>query len=262
MGRFSLKELIEAGVHFGHRQSRWNPKMGRFIYGKRNAIHIIDLRQTVKGLVRGARFLKQVASRGEQVLFVGTKRQARTTIASEAQRAEMPYVSHRWLGGTLTNFQVIHSRLARLKELEEMESSGELEALSKKEAASLRRERMKILNNMEGIREMNRLPGALFIIDPRREIIAVREAAKIEIPVVAFIDTDSDPDLITIPIPGNDDAMRAIQVVCGIIADAVVHGCTGKRPKKRAPKKTEEAPSEEKAEEEKAEPEETVAAKE
>jgi len=255
--KVSLKELIEAGVHFGHRQSRWNPKMQRFIYGKRNAIHIIDLRQTVKGLVLGARFLKEVAGHGEQVLFVGTKRQARTTISSEAQRAGMPYVSHRWLGGTLTNFQVIHSRLARLKELEEREASGAFDALSKKEAASLRREKMKILNNMEGIREMNRLPGALFIVDPRREIIAVREANRMEIPVVAFIDTDSDPDLITIPIPGNDDAMRAIQVVSRIVADAIIQGRTGKRPKRPAPKKPKEAPSEKEAE-----PEETVAAKE
>ena len=258
MARVSLKELIEAGVHFGHRQSRWNPKMERFIYGKRNAIHIIDLRKTVQGLIRGTGFLKAVAKHGEQVLFVGTKRQARSTIASEAQRAEMPYVSHRWLGGTLTNFQVIHSRLVRLKELEEMEASGELEALSKKEAASLRREKMKILNNMEGIREMNRLPGALFVIDPRREIIAVREGNKMQIPVVAFIDTDSDPDLISISIPGNDDAMRAIQVVLRIITDAVIEGRTGKRPKKRAPKTPKEAPSEE----EETETEETVAAKE
>jgi len=256
LAKVSLKELIEAGVHFGHRQSRWNPKMQRFLYGKRNAVHIIDLRKTVQALVLGAKFLKAVAARKEQVLFVGTKRQARSTIASEAQRAAMPYVSHRWLGGTLTNFQVIHSRLGRLKELEEMETSGALAALSKKEAASLRREKTKILTNMEGIREMDRLPGALFVIDPRREIIAVREANKMEIPVVAFIDTDSDPDLITIPIPGNDDAMRAIQVATRIITDAVVEGRTGKPVKRAAPKKEEEAPKVA------AETEETVAAKE
>ena len=223
----TVNQLIESGVHFGHRVSRWNPKMLPFIFGKRNMIHIINLKETIAGLVRAYWFLARMARR-DQVLFVGTKRQARRMVKEEADRCGMPYCNERWLGGTLTNYSTVHSRLERLSELEGVESSGEIETYTKKMVATHMREKQKILRNLEGVRAMNKLPGALVVIDPRREIIAVREAAKLGIPVIALLDTDSDPDLIDIPIPGNDDAIRSIRLVLHALADAVIEGRVGK----------------------------------
>lgn len=227
MSLVSLEELIEAGVHFGHRVSRWNPKMKPYIFGKRNTIHIINLRETVKGIIRAYRFLSKIGRR-EQVLFVGTKRQARRVVKEEAARCSMPYCNERWLGGTLTNYRTIHSRLERLIELEKLEETGEIDNYSKKMISMLMREKKRILRNLEGVRTMEKLPGALVVVDPRREIIAVREARKLGIPVVAFLDTDSDPDNIDIPIPGNDDAIRSIQLVLRTLANAVLEGKVGK----------------------------------
>jgi small subunit ribosomal protein S2 len=239
-----VRQLIDSGVHFGHRVSRWNPKMDPFIFGKRNLIHIIDIRETLKGLLRAKKFLSQVVGRGDDVLFVGTKRQARPSIQAAAQRCGMHYVTERWLGGTLTNFRTIRSRLARLEELEAIERSGDFAAFSKKMMSTLNRERRKISRNLSGIRNMSRLPGALVVVDVRREHIAVKEAKKLGIPTVCLIDTDSDPDFADIPIPGNDDAMRAIEIVVMQLADAVDEGrrsrpaeaveAEGPRPPRRA----------------------------
>ena len=216
-----VRNLINAGVHFGHRTSRWNPKMAPYIFGKRNLIHIIDIRETVKGILRSSRFLANVVAQGQDVLFVGTKRQARVSVKEVAARTNMHYVIERWLGGTLTNFRTIRSRLARLEELEAIEAAGMAEKYSKKMIATLTRERRKIQRNLEGIRRMDKLPGALVLVDVRREHIAAREARKLQIPVVALIDTDSDPDFVDIPIPANDDAMRAIELILGHLGEAV-----------------------------------------
>jgi len=218
------KELIDAGVHFGHRVSRWNPKMKPYIFGKRNLIHIIDVKETLRGILLARKFLAQVAANGRDILFVGTKRQARKAVQENAERTEMHWVNDRWLGGTLTNFHEIRKRVGRLDQLEALEAEGKLDQYSKKEGASLRREMRKIRRNLGGLRRMTRLPGALVIIDQRREMIAVREARKLAIPVVCLLDTDSDPDVIDIPIPGNDDAMRAIELVIKSLADAVAEG--------------------------------------
>jgi len=220
----SVKSLLEAGVHFGHRASRWNPKMAPYIFGKRNLIHIINLRETVRGLVRSYHFLNKLTAEGHQILFVGTKKQAKSVIKEEADKCGMHYVSERWLGGTLTNFTTIRKRLARLEELERMEEDGSMGKLSKKLASSLRREKKKIHRNLEGIRKMNRHPGAIVVVDPQRERIAVLEAAKLNIPVIALMDTDSDPSIIDIPIPGNDDAMRSIEVVLTKLTEAIQSG--------------------------------------
>ncbi len=233
-----LDNLIEAGMHFGHRASRWNPKMKPFIFGKRNTIHIINLRETVRGLIRAYRFLLRVARR-EQVLFVGTKRQARRVVKEEATRCDMPYCNERWLGGTLTNYRTIYSRLERLQELEKLEESGEIDTYSKKMISTLMREKRKILRNLEGVRTMKDLPGAMVVVDPRREIIAVREARKLGIPVVALLDTDADPEVVDIAIPGNDDAIRSIHLVLRTLADAVIEARVGK-----VAQKSPEAPSE------------------
>ena len=233
-----VKSLIEAGMHFGHRVSRWNPKMKPYIHSRRNLIHIINLEETVRGLIRSYRFISHVVGRGRDVLLVGTKRQAKSTIIEQAQRCGMHYVSERWLGGTLTNFETIRSRLARLEYLEKLEETGGLQRFSKKMISSLNRERRKITRNLEGIRRMVRLPGAMLTVDPRREHIAVREANKLGIPVVALLDTDSDPDLVDIPIPGNDDAMRAIEIVVAKWADAVLEGMAARdMPAEPAPEK-------------------------
>ena len=223
-----VRQLIDSGIHFGHRVSRWNPKMAPFIYGKRNLIHIVDIRETLKGLLRARKFLSQVVSRGDDVLFVGTKRQARHSIETLAQRCGMHSVTERWLGGTLTNFRTIRSRLQRLEELEAIERDGKLGDYSKKMIATLTRERRKIQRNLSGIRNMTRLPGALVIVDVRREHIAVKEARKLGIPTVCLIDTDSDPDFADIPIPGNDDAMRAIAIVMEQLVQAVEEGKRGR----------------------------------
>lgn len=222
MPSITLEELVEAGVHFGQRASRWNPKMRPYIFGRRGMIHIIDLRQTMRGLLRAAKFLQHVVRDNSLVLFVGTKRQAKEIVAQAAQRCGMPYVTERWLGGTLTNFHTIRSRLKRLEELEQLLQSPDLQTYSKKMIAAIQREYRKMYRNLHGIRELNRLPGALFVVDPTREHNAVAEARKLNIPVVALIDTDGDPDLVDIPIPGNDDSMRSIALIVNYIADAIL----------------------------------------
>jgi small subunit ribosomal protein S2 len=220
----TLSELIESGVHFGHRVSRWNPKMEPYIFGKRNLIHIIDLRQTVRGLVRAVNFLEKLAAEGGEVIFVGTKRQAKPLVASEAQKCGMHYVNERWLGGTLTNFQTVMSRLKRLEELEALETTGAIEEYSKKMVSSLRREKRKILRNLEGIRAMKRKPDALVVVDPHHEHICVKEARKLGIPIVAILDTDCDPELVDIPIPANDDAFRSVSVILSRLSAAIAAG--------------------------------------
>jgi small subunit ribosomal protein S2 len=220
----TVTELLDSGVHFGHRASRWNPKMRPFIHGKRNTIHIIDLKETVKGLVRACHYLREVAAEGGKVLFVGTKRSAKEAVRASAQRTTMPHVTERWLGGTLTNFRTIRSRLNHLKELDELEASGVVAAMSKKGQARHNLEKGKILKNLDGIRSLEDLPTCLVIVDPGHEHIAVAEANKTRVPVVALLDTDCDPDLVDIAIPGNDDAMRSVQLILSRLADAVETG--------------------------------------
>src|SRR6478752_999357 len=229
-----VKELVDADVHFGHRVSRWNPKMEPYIHGKRNMIHIIDVKETVKGLLRAKRLITQTIAGGKDVLFVGTKRQARHAIEEEAKRCGMHYVSERWLGGTLTNFRTIRARLARLEELEKLWETGQIETYSKKMKSTLQREMTKIKTNLEGIRKMDRMPGVMVLIDTRREHIAVKEAKKLGVPTIALIDTDSDPDPIDLPIPGNDDAMRAIELMMRELADSIIEGKTGRTEKSEA----------------------------
>ena len=219
-----VKQLLDAGVHYGHRASRWNPKMRPYIYGKRNLIHIIDLRETVRGLLRSHRYLSQLVARGHLVLFVGTKRQAKEIVEREACRCGMPYVSERWLGGTLTNFRTIRNRLTRLEELETLRSSEQLDTYSKKMQSALTREYRKMYRNLNGMRTMNRLPECLVVIDPKKERNAVKEAQKLGITTVALIDTDSDPDVVDLPIPGNDDSIRSIELVVQQLADAILEG--------------------------------------
>jgi len=219
-----VRNLVDAGVHFGHRVSRWNPKMSQYIFGKRNHIHIVDIRETVKGLLRAKKFIAALVAQGHDVLFVGTKRQARETIETQSRRVGMHYVADRWLGGTLTNFRTIRSRLARLEELENLETTGSMANYSKKMGSILTRELRKIKRNLEGIRRMQKLPGALIIVDVKREYIAIREARKLGIPTICIVDTDSDPDAADIIIPGNDDAMRAIDILVTQLADAVEEG--------------------------------------
>ena len=223
-----VKALVDAGVHFGHRCSRWNPKMQPYIHGKRNMIHIMDVKETIKGLFRAKKLIQQAVSQGKDILFVGTKRQARFAVEEEAKRCGMHYVNERWLGGTLTNFRTIRARLNRLEELEKLWATGQIDSYSKKMKSTLQREMTKIKANLEGIRKMERMPGVMFIIDTRREHIAVKEAKKLGVPTIALIDTDSDPDLIDLPIPGNDDAMRAIEVIVKELADAVIDGKSGR----------------------------------
>jgi len=220
----SVKELLEAGVHYGHHASRWNPKMRPYIYGKRNSIHIVDLVATCRGLLRATNFVRRLCSRGESVLMVGTKRQAQPVIQAQATRGEVSWVTERWLGGTLTNFQTIRLRLSRLLELEELEESGRIKAYSKKEVSMLMREKRNIFRNLDGLRKMDRQPGVVIVIDPRREKNVVLEANKLGIPVIALLDTDSDPDRISIPIPGNDDAIKSIQLVTSRLVDAIMEG--------------------------------------
>jgi small subunit ribosomal protein S2 len=226
-----VKALVDAGVHFGHRVSRWNPKMQPYISGKRNMIHIIDVKETVKGLLRAKKLVQSVVAQGKDVLFVGTKRQARFAVEEESKRCGMHYVSERWLGGTLTNFKTIRDRLKRLDELEKLWETGQIETYSKKMKSTLNREMTKIKTNLEGIRKMDRMPGVMVIIDTRREHIAVKEAKKLGVPTIALIDTDSDPDPIDLPIPGNDDAMRAIELLMKELADSIIEGKTGRTEK-------------------------------
>lgn len=219
-----VKEMIEAGVHFGHRTSLWNPKMSPYIFGKKKQIHILDIRETLRGLLRAKKYLSQVASGGSLILFVGTKRQAGEAVEAQALRCGMPFVSERWLGGTLTNFRTIRSRLGRLEELEELRKSEKLNDYSKKMQSSLTREYRKMYRNLNGLRSMNRLPECLFIVDPGKERNAVREAKRLGIATVALIDTDSDPSDIDLPIPGNDDGIRSVELVMRNLADAVIAG--------------------------------------
>ena len=216
--------MIEAGVHYGHRTSLWNPKMAPYIFGRKNQIHILDIRETLRGLLRAKKYLGQVAEGGSLILFVGTKRQAGEAIEEQALRCGMPFVSERWLGGTLTNFRTIRSRLGRLEELEELRGSDKINDYSKKMQSSLNREYRKMYRNLNGLRTMNRLPECIFIVDPGKEKNAVREAKRVGIPTVALIDTDSDPSDIDLPIPGNDDGIRSVELVLKQLADAINAG--------------------------------------
>jgi ribosomal protein S2, bacterial type len=224
-----MKQLLEAGVHFGHQTRRWNPKMDRYIYMERNGIYIIDLQQTVKKFEEAYNFVKDVVAEGKGILFVGTKKQAQETIKDEAKRCEMFWVNQRWLGGMLTNYKTIRKRVFRLKELEKMEAEGSFDVLSKKEVARLRNEWERLERFLGGIKDMDKLPGAIFVVDPRKEKIAVAEARKLNIPVVAIVDTNCDPDEIDYVIPGNDDAIRAVRLISAKIADAVLEGKQGEQ---------------------------------
>ena len=224
MAELVVKEILEAGVHFGHKTSRWNPKMRPYIYGRRNQIHIIDLRETVRGLLRAQKYLQKVASQGSLVLFVGTKRQAAESVIEAANACGMPYCADRWLGGTLTNFRTVRSRLRRLEELEVLESTGELATYSKKQQSKLMRELRKIRRNLGGIRDMNRIPEAVVVIDPNKEHNCIAECRTLGVKTVALIDTDCDPDLVDLPIPGNDDSIRSVKLILNHMADAVASG--------------------------------------
>ena len=222
----SMKQLLEAGVHFGHQTRRWNPKMARYIFQERNGIYIIDLQKTVLKLREVYEAVKDLSRRGKIFLFVGTKKQAQDVVREEAERAGMFYVNQRWLGGTLTNFQTIQKRIARLRELERQRDTGLFEVLTKKEVSKLEDELNRLERFLAGIKDMPRLPDALYVVDPRKERIAVLEARKLKIPIIAVIDTNCDPDEIDYPIPGNDDAIRAVKLMTGKIADAIIEGRT------------------------------------
>lgn len=219
-----MKELLEAGVHFGHQVKRWNPKMKKYIFGERNGIYIIDLQKTLRGLEDACRFVRETAASGAPILFVGTKKQAQDAIQEEAQRASAFFVNQRWLGGMLTNFSTIKKSIERLKSIEKMKEDGTYEALSKKEVAILEKERTKLERNLSGIKDMSDLPGAIFVIDPKKERIAIAEARKLSVPVVAVVDTNCDPDEVDYVIPGNDDAIRAIKLIASKMADSVTDG--------------------------------------
>ena len=219
-----MKELLEAGVHFGHQSRRWNPKMAPYIFAERNGIYIIDLQKTLRQLQTAYEFVQDVAARGGAVLFVGTKKQTQETVADEAARCQMFHVNHRWLGGMLTNYETIRRSISRLTEIEEEESTGGFERRPKKEVMRLRREKTKLDNNLAGIKTMGKLPEAVIITDTRKEHIAVKEANKLGVPVVAIVDTNCDPDPIDYPIPANDDAIRAIKLICSVLATAVIEG--------------------------------------
>lgn len=244
MAYLGMKQLLEAGVHFGHETRRWNPKMKRYIFAERNGIFIIDLQKTLVEADKAFNFLREVALRGGAILFVGTKKQAQEILAAEAQRCGMPYINERWLGGTLTNFKTIRARVERLKELEHSFEDESILRFSKKEQIELGKELHRLQRYLGGIKEMNRLPDAVFVIDPTKEAIAVREANKLDIPVVALADTDSDPDILDCIIPGNDDAIRSIQLVTGRLADTLVEVRGGAEPAKETKDKAEEAPRE------------------
>lgn len=251
MAVVAMKELLEAGVHFGHQIKRWNPKMKRYIFGERNGIYIIDLQKTMKGVEDAYNFIRDVAASGQYVLFVGTKKQAQDSIKEEAERAGVFYVNQRWLGGMLTNFATIKKSIEKLKNIERMKEDGTYDALTKKEIAKLEKMRMKLEKNLGGIKEMQSLPGTVYVVDPKREHIAVLEARKLNIPVVAIVDTNCDPDLIDYVIPGNDDAIRAIKLITSKMADAVLEG--REILNKELEEKAEEATIEEKIASEKAE---------
>ena len=243
MAVISMKQLLEAGVHFGHQTRRWNPKMAQYIFTERNGIYIIDLQKTVRKIDDAYMFVRDVAMEGKSILFVGTKKQAQESIEAEAKRCGMFYVNNRWLGGTLTNFRTIRKRIDRMDQLKTMQEDGTFDLLPKKEVIKLCAEREKLQKNLGGIREMRKLPGALFIVDPRKERIAVAEARALGIPIVAIVDTNCDPDEIDYVIPGNDDAIRAVKLIAGKLADAVLEGKQGEQ------SDAGDAPAEEAAEE-------------
>ncbi len=219
-----MKELLECGVHFGHQTRRWNPKMAEYIFAERNGIYIIDLQKTLRMLETAVEFVQSVAVQGGSALFVGTKRQSQEAVFEEAVRCEMFYVNHRWLGGMLTNFQTIRQSIGKLEELEAEETSGDLEKRPKKEIIRLRREKGKLANNLTGIKEMSTLPAVVVVTDTRKEHTAIAEANKLGIPIIAIVDTNCDPDPIDLPIPGNDDAIRSIRLICSVLAEAVIEG--------------------------------------
>ena len=227
MAVVTMRQLLESGVHFGHQTRRWNPKMRPYIFTERNGIHIIDLQKTTRMLDDAYAYVRDLSFRNGTLLFVGTKKQAQEAIAEEAQRCSMPYVNERWLGGMLTNFQTMRSRVGRLLELEQMEESGQLDALPKKEAIRLRHEREKLDKNLSGIKEMRRLPDAIYVVDSRKEHICVTEARRLGIPIIGIADTNCDPDELDVIIPGNDDAIRAVRLITSRLADAVLEGKQG-----------------------------------
>ena len=229
MSVISMKQLLEAGVHFGHQTRRWNPKMKEYIFTERNGIYIIDLQKTVKKIDEAYYFVRDLAMDGKSILFVGTKKQAQESIEQEAKRCEMFYVNQRWLGGMLTNFKTIQGRIAQLRKIEKMEADGDFAFLPKKEVIKLKAEQEKLEKNLGGIKDMKKLPGALFVVDPRKEHIAILEAQTLGIPVVAIVDTNCDPDEADYPIPGNDDAIRAVKLIAGKLADAVLEGKQGEQ---------------------------------
>lgn len=229
MSVISMKQLLEAGVHFGHQTRRWNPKMAPYIFTERNGIYIIDLQKTVKKVEDAYNFVRQLSEQGQSMLFVGTKKQAQEAVKDEAIRCDMYYVNERWLGGMLTNFQTIQRRINRLRQLETMEEKGVFDVLPKKEVLALRHEMERLQKFLGGIKNMNKLPGALFIIDPRKERIAVAEARKLGIPIVGIVDTNCDPDEIDYVIPGNDDAIRAVKLLTAKVADAMIEGRQGEQ---------------------------------
>ena len=244
MAKISAKDIITAAVHFGHRPSRWNPKMARYIWGKRNGIHIIDIRATLRGIIEATAFLKAAASSGGKFLFVGTKRQAKDAVRKEAARTGMPFVSERWLGGTLTNLKAIRSQVGHLRDLERIESDGTLAGYTKKMASAFRREKRKIVRNLDGIRTMELLPSAIIVVDPCRENIAVSEAFKLRVPLIALLDTDCDPDPIDVPIPANSDAIRSVSLILSYLGQAIIEGrLAGGYPIPQEARPVEEAPA-------------------
>ena len=246
MAVVSMKQLLEAGVHFGHQTRRWNPKMAEYIFTERNGIYIIDLQKTVKKLNEAYLFARDIAAEGKDILFVGTKKQAQDSVKEEAINCSMPYVNARWLGGMLTNFRTIRTRIARLEQLNKMKEDGTFDLLPKKEVIGLELEIEKLEKFIGGIKDMQKVPGALFIVDPRKERIAVQEAKKLGIPIIAIVDTNCDPDEIDAVIPGNDDAIRAVKLIASTIAAAVIEGRQGEQVAPAA--EAEEAPAEETAE--------------
>ena len=240
MAVVSMKQLLEAGVHFGHQTRRWNPKMARFIFTERNGIYIIDLQKTVKKMDEAYNFVRDLAAEGGKIVFVGTKKQAQESIKSEAERCNQYFVNERWLGGMLTNFQTIEKRVKRLKTLEKQAEDGTFEVLPKKEVTLLKHEMEKLQKYLGGIKDMKKLPDALFIIDPKKEEIAVAEARKLNIPIIATVDTNCDPDVIDYPIPANDDAIRGIELLTSLMADAVLEGNQGNQTEAGAAEETTE----------------------
>ena len=229
MAVITMKQLLEAGVHFGHQAKRWNPKMSKYIFTERNGIHVIDLHKSLKKIEEAYAVMREISANGGKVLFVGTKKQAQEAVKDQAERSGMYYVNNRWLGGMLTNYKTIQTRVERLKELERMEADGTLDtAYTKKEAANFRKELVKLSKNLSGIKDMKEVPAAIFVVDVKKETLAVVEAAKLGIPVFAMIDTNVDPDLVTYPIPANDDALRSVKLIASVMANAIIEGNQGK----------------------------------